>query len=155
MKKRVSESQTEQVYMVRSPHINGYGRLFGGQLVQWIDEIAGIVARRHSCSNITTAAIDNLSFKAAAFVNDTVVLSGKVTYVGKSSMEITVDAFVEDLTGQRQTINRAYIVMVAIDGEGNPVPVPGLLLESEEEKAEWERGEKRYALRKIRQKEGY
>jgi len=141
--------------MVRSPHINGYGRLFGGQLMQWIDEVAGIVARRHSNSIITTAAIDNLNFKSAAYMNDTVVLSGKVTYVGKSSMEIRVDTYVEDINGNRRTINRAYIVMVAIDSEGNPVQVPSLELETETDKIEWEGGEKRYKLRKQRQKEGY
>ena len=141
--------------MVRSPHINGYGRLFGGQLMQWIDEVAGIVARRHSNSIITTAAIDNLNFKSAAYMNDTVVLSGKVTYVGKSSMEIRVDTYVEDINGNRRTINRAYIVMVAIDSEGNPVQVPSLELETEADRIEWEGGEKRYKLRKQRQKEGY
>lgn len=141
--------------MVRSPHINGYGRLFGGQLMQWIDEVAGIVARRHSNSIITTAAIDNLNFKSAAYMNDTVVLSGKVTYVGKSSMEIRVDTYVEDINGSRRTINRAYVVMVAIDSEGNPVSVPALELETETDKAEWEGGEKRYRLRKQRQQEGY
>lgn len=141
--------------MVRSPHINGYGRLFGGQLMQWIDEVAGIVARRHSNSIITTASIDNLNFKSAAYMNDTVVLSGKVTYVGKSSMEIRVDTYVEDINGNRRTINRAYIVMVAIDSEGNPVQVPSLELETEADRIEWEGGEKRYKLRKQRQKEGY
>jgi len=155
MIKKVTDSKTEQAYMVRSPHINGYGRLFGGQLMQWIDEVAGIVARRHSNSIITTAAIDNLNFKSAAYMNDTVVLSGKVTYVGKSSMEIRVDTYVEDINGNRRTINRAYIVMVAIDSEGNPVQVPSLELETETDKIEWEGGEKRYKLRKQRQKEGY
>ncbi|MBR5218763.1 MAG: acyl-CoA thioesterase [Clostridia bacterium] len=155
MIKKVTDSKTEQAYMVRSPHINGYGRLFGGQLMQWIDEVAGIVARRHSNSIITTAAIDNLNFKSAAYMNDTVVLSGKVTYVGKSSMEIRVDTYVEDINGSRRTINRAYVVMVAIDSEGNPVKVPGLELETETDKAEWEGGEKRYRLRKQRQQEGY
>ena len=44
--KKVSDSLTEQVYIVRSQHINGYGRLFGGILMQWIDELAGIVDGR-------------------------------------------------------------------------------------------------------------
>ena len=65
--KRSSESLTEQQYLIRPTHINHYGRLFGGQLIYWIDELAGIVAMRHSGATVTTAAIDNLQFKAPAF----------------------------------------------------------------------------------------
>ena len=79
---------TEQVYIVRSQHINGYGRLFGGILMQWIDELSGIVSRRHAGTTVTTASIDNLSFEAPAYQDDMVVLVGKLTYVGRTSMEV-------------------------------------------------------------------
>lgn len=153
--KRIEESSAEQLHIVRPQHINGYGRLFGGVLMQWIDELAGIVARRHSESQVTTAAIDNLSFKAGAYSNDIVVLRGKVTYVGKTSMEVRVDTYVEDLQGKRHSINRAYLVMVAIDENDRAKEVPGLILETEMDRIEWEGGQKRYDLRKIRRKEGY
>ena len=65
---------TEQTYLLMHRHINGYGRLFGGQLMQWIDELAGIVSMRHAGGRITTASIDNLNFKAGAYLNDTIVL---------------------------------------------------------------------------------
>lgn len=143
------------MYIVRSLHINGYGRLFGGQLMQWIDELAGIVCRRHSGLSVTTAAIDNLNFKDAAYQNDMIVLVGKLTYVGKTSMEVRVDTFIEDNQGVRKCINRAYVVMVAIDQDGNPIEVPGLMIETENEKLEWQGGEKRYQLRKTRRCEGY
>ena len=55
----------------------------------------------------------------------------------------------------RKIINRAYEVMVALDENDNKVEVPGLIVETESEKAEWNGGEKRYALRKERRKEGY
>lgn len=155
MIKKVDESKTEQMYIVRSLHINGYGRLFGGQLMQWIDELAGIVCRRHFGLSVTTASIDNLNFKDAAYQNDMIVLVGKLTYVGKTSMEVRVDTFIEDDQGIRKCINRAYVVMVAIDQAGNPVEVPGLMIETENEKLEWQGGEKRYQLRKIRRCEGY
>lgn len=154
-KKNVSDSLTEQVYIVRSQHINGYGRLFGGVLMQWIDELAGIVSRRHSGMSVTTASIDNLSFEAPAYQNDMIVLIGRLTYVGTSSMEVRVDAYVEDEKGMRRTINRAYLVMVAISEDGKPLPVPGLNILTESERYEWINGEKRYQLRKSRRKEGY
>lgn len=153
--KRVEDSRSENTYLIMSKHINGYGRLFGGVLMQWIDELASTVARRHAGSFVTTACIDNLNFKAAAYMGDTVVLIGKLTYVGKSSMEVRVDTYVENMDGVRKTINRAYLVMVALDQDGNKVEVPGLKIETESEKAEWIGGEKRYQLRKQRRKEGF
>ena len=126
--KRVSDSMTEQVQIIMNEQINGYGRLFGGRLVEWIDIVAGVVARRHSNCNITTAAIDNLHFKEAARVNQTVVLNGRITYVGKTSMEVRVDTFVEALSGKKTLVNRAYLVMVALDENERPTPVPPLLL---------------------------
>ena len=110
---------------------------------------------RHAGGRITTASIDNLNFKAGAYLNDTIVLIGRITYVGRTSMEVRVDTYVEDLEGMRRVINRAYVVMVAIDEEGHTVEVPGLIVESESEKAEWEAGQKRYALRKQRRREGF
>ena len=153
--KRTADSRVEQVHVVRPPHVNGYGRLFGGILMQWIDETAGIVARRHAECTITTAAIDNLSFKSPAYQNDTIVLKGEVTFVGKTSMEIRIDAYIEEIHGERRLINRAYVVMVAIDQDGKPIPVPSLELVNDEERAEWESAVKRYNLRRQRSAEGF
>ncbi|MDF2543286.1 MAG: hypothetical protein K0S47_3004 [Herbinix sp.] len=153
--KHVSDSITEQIQILMPSHINGEERLFGGQLVQWIDVVAAVVARRHSGRNVTTAAIDNLQFKAGAFINNTLVLIGRITYVGNTSMEVRVDTYVEDLTGMRKVVNRAYLVMVALDETGKPTEVPKLILETEAEKAEWESGMRRHALRCERRREGY
>ena len=156
LSKRVEDSLTEQTYLVMHRHINGYGRLFGGQLLSWIDELAGIVAKRHSESEITTACIDQLHFKQPVYLNETLVMIGRVTYVGKSSMEVRIDSYVESLDGIRRIINRAYLVMVAIDMEtGKAKEVPGLILETEVQKAEWEGGKRRTELRKHRKLEGY
>ncbi len=153
--KHVTDSLTEQVQIIMPSHSNGVDRLFGGQLVEWIDVVASVVARRHSGCNVTTAAIDNLQFKAGAYINNTLVLIGRITFVGKTSMEIRVDTYVEDLYGFRKVVNRAYLVMVALDDSGQPTEVPKLLLETESERAEWEAGKKRHALRSRRRKEGY
>ncbi len=155
IKKHVEDSRTENTYLIMPRHINCYGRLFGGILMQWIDEVAGIVAHRHAGSIVTTACVDNLNFKAGAYLGDTVVLVGRVTYVGKTSMEVRIDTYAEDPDGMRRMINRAYEVLVSIDEEGNKLEVPGLIVETEAQKAEWEGGQKRYALRKQRRKEGF
>ena len=153
--KSIQASFTEQQYLIRPAHINHYGRLFGGELLKWIDELAGIVAIRHSGAIVTTAAIDNLQFKAPAHEGDMIVLQGSVTYVGRSSMEIRVDTYKEGLDGTRKMINRAYIDMVAINSRGQAIEVPDLLIETEEQRAEYEAAAKRKALRKQRRQDGF
>ena len=153
--KRVSESQTEQIQIVMPGDANGTGRLFGGRLVEWIDVVAAVVARRHSGCEVTTVSIDNLHFKAPAYINDTIVLTGRVTYTGNTSIEVRVDTYAESLQGERSKINKAYVVMVALDENEKPVPVPGLSLETEEERMEWKAGEKRREFIKHRRLEKF
>ena len=153
--KRVADSVVETVHIVSPNHLNGANRLFGGILIQWIDEVAGIVAKRHSMRNVITASIDNLRFIKGAYQNEMVVIIGKLTYVGRTSMEVRVDTYVENRKGVRTAINRAYFVMVALDENDKPVPVPKLILENETEKAEWEAAEKRREIRSQRKVEGY
>jgi acyl-CoA hydrolase len=153
--KRVSDTMIEQVYQVRPEHLNGSGRLFGGRLMEWIDEVAGLVAMRHAQNNVITASVDNLKFIRGVYQGDLLVLIGKMTYVGNTSMEVRVDTYVETLDGMRRPVNRAYLVQVAVDENDKPVQVPDLLVESESEKAEWEAGLRRRAMRKQRKEEGY
>lgn len=153
--KRVADSETEQVQFIMPSNLNAAGRVFGGQLAAWIDIVAGMVARRHSNRSVTTAAIDNLQFKEAIYGNSIIVLHGKITYVGKTSMEVRVDSFVEALDGIRKLVNTAYLVMVALDDDDRPVPVPGLICETFQEKAEFEAGKRRRELRRQRHDEAF
>ena len=78
-------------------------------------------------------------------------MEGRITHVGRTSMEVRVDTFVESLGGERRQVNRAYLVMVALDPKTHkPTPVPSLLLETEEDFAEWEAGNLRAKARKAR-----
>ena len=134
--RRVADSAVIQTQLVLNSHLNGAGRLFGGQLMEWIDVVATVVARRHAHCNPTTASVDNLQFKEAVHLNNTLIIEGKLTYVGRTSMEVRVDTFVESLSGARKLVNTAYVVMVALDENEHPMEVPGLLVETDEEKAE-------------------
>ena len=150
MRKRVSESRTEQVQILSQSTLNGYKRLFGGKLMEWSDIVAAVTARRHSGRNVTTAAVDSLEFTSAAYANDTIVLIGTVTYVGTTSMEVCVKTYVEALSGERRLINNAYVIMVALDENERPAQVPGLICETEEERREWRMGKLRNEARKQR-----
>lgn len=142
-----NESLVETVHIVRPNHLNGANRLFGGILMQWIDEVAAIVAKRHSKCNVTTASVDNLTFLHGAYQNDMVVIKGKITWVGKSSMEVCVDTYVENRHGERHRINNAHFMLVALDDNGKPVCVPRLILQTEDEHLAWQHGEERQRIR--------
>lgn len=148
--KTVDESRVETVHIVRPNHLNGANRLFGGILMQWIDEVAGIVAKRHSMTNVTTASVDNLTFLHGAYQNEMIVIKGKITWVGSSSMEVCVDTYVENLSGQRDRINNAHFMMVALDENDKPVKVPKLILQTDDEKLAWAHGEERRRIRNQR-----
>jgi len=134
----VDHSKTEQVHLIQPSHLNGGMRLFGGTLLTWIDAVEAIVAMRHAgVKTVTTAAIDHLEFKAGAYLNDLIVLIGYVIYTGKTSMEVRVDTYVESTDGMRRPINRANIVLVALDEDNHPTPIPQLILENDIQREEF------------------
>ncbi len=153
--KRVEDSMAEQSYLLSPRCLNASGYLFGGQLLSWIDELAGVVSRRHAEMDVVTVAVDNMYFRAGAKLGDTVVLIGRLTHVGRTSMEVRIDSYKEALDGTREMINRAYFVMVGIDENRIPAEVPGLIVEGVSQQIEWDAGEKRAKLRRERQEEGY
>ncbi len=153
MAKTVDDSRVETVHLVRPTHLNGANRLFGGILMQWIDEVAGIVAKRHSMSNVTTASVDNLTFLSGAYQNDMIVIKGKLTWVGSTSMEVCVDTYVETPSGQRTRINNAHFMMVALDKNDKPTQVPKLILQTEDEHLAWSHGEERRRIRNKRRED--
>ncbi len=154
--KSIEESRTEQIHLLRYEDINGENRLFGGKLVSWIDEVAGTVAKRHAGVRVTTATIDNLQFKNPAYLDELIVIVGYITYIGKSSMEIRVDTYVESSDGFRRPINRAYLTAVALGEDERPCKIPyGIIVETEAQKYEWESAIKRIELRKRRRLEGF
>ncbi|MDD5948323.1 MAG: acyl-CoA thioesterase [Lachnospiraceae bacterium] len=154
--KPASYAKTEQIHLVHPSDLNGMGRLSGGAILKMIDELAAIVAMRHAqCSTVTTVAIDNLTFKEGAHENDLLVMIGYVTYTGNTSLEVRIDTYVENRQGLRRSINRAYVVMVVLDQNEQPSPVPPLTVETEAQRAEWEAAIKRKCIRLERKKAGF
>lgn len=152
IKKRVVDSATESSKIIRQEDINGQNRLFGGRLMEWIDEVAALTAMRHCGGLVTTLAVDQLLFKHGAYLNQVIVLEGRVTYVGNTSIEVRVDTYAEEIpTGNRVPINHAYLIFVHVDEDGKPVPIPyGLDLRSCREQAEWDAALQRAKSRKER-----
>ena len=141
--------KTTTVQIVMPQHCNGYSkpRLFGGQIMAWIDVVGAVAARRYTEHAVTTVCIDNLTFLQPAYLNDTVVQEATVTWTGRTSLEVRVDSMVERLDGSRELINRAYVVFVAIDDEDRPVQIPMYVPETTEEKLEFAAAEERRRIR--------
>ena len=153
--KTVAESKVETFHIIMPADMNDSGRLFGGTMMCWIDEVAGLVGRRHAQMNVTTGTVDNLKFLRGAYPHEMVVISGKVTHVGNASMEVKVDSFIEKTDGERELVNRAFLTMVGLDENDRPCRLPRLILETEEDKLEWERAERRREIRRKQSAEGF
>lgn len=124
--KTAKQSRTEHTQIVFSEYINGVGRLFGGKLVEWMDIVAAVTARRHAECEVTTVSIDKMDFSLPAKLNDTILIIGNLIKVGNTSMTIKVTAYVEKLNGERIVINTAKFIMVALDQDDKPCRVPRL-----------------------------
>ena len=146
--KRVADSYTTQVQVLTQGNLNGDNRLFGGKLMSCMDVVSGVLARRHSERNVTTVRVEDLEFRAPAHANDTLVITGHITHAGRTSMEVCVHVYVEALSGERKLINRAHFIMVALDEHERPTEVPGLLLETAQQREEWQLAELRRERRK-------
>ena len=124
--------------------------LFGGQLLAWMDVIASVSAHRHSKRVVVTASVNNVSFQKPINHASIVTLEAKVSRAFNSSMEVFLDVFVEDaVTGQREKCNEAIYTFVAVDQNGNPIQVPELIPETEEEKTRFEGALRRKQLALI------
>ena len=133
--KRPSESATEMVQVVLPNDANPLGFILGGTVMHLIDIAAAIACHRHTRSLLVTAAVDGLQFLHPIKVGDLIILRSKVTATWSTSLEAEVEVFSEEIvTGARKLTSRAYLTFVTIDTEGRRLPVPPLILETEDEK---------------------
>lgn len=126
-------------------HANPYGIVHGGETMKLMDTAAGVAALRHCHANVVTARVDGINFYSPIRVGNYVIVDARLTFVSRSSMEVRVEVFAEEIRLEtRRHALTAYFVMVALDDLGKPAEVPPLLLTSDKEKELWEQGRKRY-----------
>ena len=149
--KHVSESTVVLSHFMQPEHANAMGNVHGGWLMKLMDEAGGLCATRHARRPCVTVAVDSLTFVSPVHVGDLVIMTARLTYVGRTSMEAEIHVEAENiLSGQRTHTNSAYIVYVAL-GEGDrPVEVPPLILVSDEERERHARARQRQAERLAR-----
>lgn len=146
--KRPAESASEMVQVVLPNDANALGFILGGTVMHLIDIAGAIACHRHTRSLLVTAAVDGLQFLHSIKVGDLIILESRVTAAWSTSLEVEVEVFSEEtLTGVRRMTSRAYLTFVAIDRAGQRLPVPGLILETEEEKQRAREADARRAQR--------
>ncbi len=133
--KRVDESAIEMVQQMSHQDANLAGNVHGGVIMKAIDTTAGIVAARHTGRNVVTASIDRLDFHSPVYIGDILRLKASMNFAGVTSMEVGVRVEAENfITGAVRHTASAYLTFVALDPEGRPTKVPGLRLETDEQK---------------------
>ena len=146
--KRASESATEMVQVVLPNDANPLGFILGGTVMHLIDIAGAIACHRHTRTLLVTAAVDGLQFLHPIKVGDLIILKARVTAAWSTSLEVEVEVFSEEtLTGVRRMTSRAYLTFVSIDREGRRIPIPALLLDTEEERQRAAEADQRRAER--------
>ena len=136
------------VQVVLPNDANPLGYILGGTVMHLIDIAGAIACHRHTRSLLVTAAVDGLQFLHPIKVGDLIILKAQVTAAWTTSLEVEVEVFSEEtLTGVRRMTSRAYLTFVATDRDGRRLPIPGLILETEEEKRRAAEAETRRAQR--------
>jgi acyl-CoA hydrolase len=139
-----SQSATHHEHLVRPQHTNALGKLFGGELVSWIDICAASCAMRHAKKTVVTASIDAMHFFAPIPMGWLVTLDASVNYAGRTSCEVGVRVMaLHPLTDEEHHTASAYLTFVALDSHGRPTPMPPVKPVTDKEK-------ERYAAAQVR-----
>ncbi len=151
--KRAADSATEMVQVVLPNDANPLGFILGGTVMHLIDIAGAIACHRHTRTLLVTAAVDDLQFLHPIKVGDLIILNSRVTCAFHTSLEVQVDVHSEEtLTGRRRLTSRAFLTFVAVDPDGRRVPVPPLLVETDEDRRVCAEAQERRRLRLERKR---
>ena len=133
MRARTPDASTVTLHQLMLPeHANTFGNVHGGEIMKVMDEAGAICAMRHAHHACVTIAIDSMSFHSPVHVGQLLCCRGRVTWTGKTSIEVEVQVHAEDvIKGTVTHTNSGHFVYVALDDERRPTEVPSLLVETE------------------------
>ena len=116
------ELVTRTVAMPKDTNPNG--DIFGGWLMSQMDLGSGILASKTEKTRVVTVALDGMSFLRPVKVGDTVACYARVESIGRTSMKIPVEVWVQRYMRTEQTlVTKAVFTYVALDQSGKPIPV--------------------------------
>ncbi|MFI5346874.1 MAG: acyl-CoA thioesterase [Elusimicrobiota bacterium] len=146
--KAVRESLTEVADLMFPPDSNMHGTVFGGKVLQMVDKAAAVCAMRHAGKPCVTVAMERVEFLVPIRVGTFLIAQAHVNHVGRTSLEVGVDVYAEDMPGgARQHTNSCLVTLVAVDSRAQPTAVPPLVVESRDEQERWSAAEARRLAR--------
>src|SRR5687768_1786367 len=135
----VRESISEYTEIALASDANPLGNLLGGRVMHLVDLAGALAAARHSRCPVVTASVDYMTFLHPIHIGQLIMLKSAVNRVFRTSMEVGVKVWVEDLrTGVRRHTSSAYLTFVALGPNNERVPVAPVLPETDEEKRRYE-----------------
>jgi acyl-CoA hydrolase len=144
----VKASQAEMAELVLPNDANPLGALLGGRLMHWIDLAGAMAAHRHSRSYAVTASVDHIDFLVPVRVGSLVILRSSVNRAFRTSMEVGVKVWVENyIEDTCKHVASAHLTFVAVDKQGNRLPVPPIIPETDEQKRRYEDAGRRREMR--------
>ena len=142
--KTVGQSKTEMSQLMLPQHANFAGTVYGGAVLSIADGVAYVCAARHAGPNCVTVSVGRVDFREPIRIGELVTFLASVNFTGRSSMEIGIKIFAENLkTGGKRHTNSCYFTMVCLDDQGRSKEVPRIIPETEEEKRRFEDGRNR------------
>jgi len=145
MKKTIAYSKVHISKLISPSHTYPTGRVHAGEIMQIMYDAAREVARKHAGRNVTAIRVDEMVFLHPMRVGTVLTCNAYLTFVGKTSMDVEVNVYVEGLEPSKAALT-SYFTMVALDEHHHPTPVPALELITEAEKARYAEGKHRYTL---------
>lgn len=151
--KTVSSSRVIMSKVMEPTDANFLGKVFGGSILSLLDLVAYATASRFAGNICVTASFDRVDFHEPIEVGELVICEGRISYTGRTSLEVTIEVFAENIyEQQRRHTNTARVTMVAIK-DGKPVPVPKLVCETREDRLSFLEGQLRRAYRTQQREE--
>ena len=104
---------------------NAAGDIFGGWVMSQMDLASGIRAAERARGRVVTAAVKEMAFALPVKIGDTLCVYTDIVKVGRTSITLSVETWAQRyLTHRMEQVTAATFVMVALDAEGQPTPVP-------------------------------
>jgi len=130
----VEDTYIENRHRVQPNHTNNYETAHGGNVMKWMDEVGAMSAMRFAGEMCVTARVNQMNFERPIPVGDTAYITAYVYDAGKTSVDVRLRAWREDpRTGETERTTGSSFTFVALGGEGKPVEVPELTVETDEE----------------------
>jgi acyl-CoA hydrolase len=121
----IADTVTEMVQWVFPEHAGAPGQIHGGRMMQWIATVGTIAAARVAKGSVVLGSMDDIDFLHPVKVGEVAVLRAQVEFVGRSSLEVGVRVFAENVaSGRRATTLNSHLVFIKVDEHLHPVPVP-------------------------------